>query len=130
MNAKNIRYNNRWKTEAIKNRIVLHLSTICYTINMSYKLNKNLFVISLELIGILAFLLCISSGMKANLFTCIKLYTPISNLKLKQMASYLIFSPFRKKIARGAYSICFYTLLQLRCLPVSLMPIKGLKEYK
>ena len=45
MNAKNIRYNIRWKTEAIKNRILLHLSTICYTIDVSNKLNKNLSVV-------------------------------------------------------------------------------------
>ena len=43
MNAKNIRYNNnRWKTEAIKNRILLHLFTICYITDVSNKLNKNL----------------------------------------------------------------------------------------
>ena len=42
MNAKNIRYNNRWKTEAIKSRILLHLSTIYYIIDVSNKLNKNL----------------------------------------------------------------------------------------
>ena len=46
------------------------------------------------------------------------------------MASYLIVSPLREKFARGAYSLCFYTLLWLRYLPVSLMSIKGLKEYK
>ena len=130
MNSKNIRYNNRWKTEAIKNRILLHLSTICYIIGVSNKLNKNLSVISLELIGILTFLLWISSDIETNLFTWLKMYTPISNLKLKKMAYHLILSPLRKKFARGAYSICFYTLLQLRYLPVLLMPIKGLKEYK
>ena len=130
MNAKNIRYNNRWKTEAIKNRILLHLSTICYIIDVSNKLNKNLSVISLELIGILTFLLCISSDMETNSFTWLKMYTPISNPKLKWMASYLILSPLCEKFARGVYSQCFYILLRLRYLPVSLMPIKGLKEYK
>ena len=84
MNAKNIRYNNRWKTDAIKNRILLHLSTICYIIDVSNKLNENLSVISLELIGILTFLLCVSSDMETNPFiTLLKMYTPISNLKLK-----------------------------------------------
>ena len=42
MNTKSIRYNNRWKAEAIKNRILLNLSTICYIIDVSNKLNKNL----------------------------------------------------------------------------------------
>ena len=53
------------------------------------KLHKNLSIISLELI--LSFLLGISSDMETNSFTCLKLYIPISNLKLKQTASYLIF---------------------------------------
>ena len=57
MNAKNIRYNNRWKKEAIKNRILLQFSTICYIIDVSNKMNKNLSVISLELFEIFTFLL-------------------------------------------------------------------------
>ena len=129
LNAKNIRYNNRWKTEAIKNRILLHLSTICYITDVSNKLNKNLSVISLELTGILTFLLCISADMEIKSFIWLKMYIPISNLKLKQMASYLILSPLREKFSRGDYSLCFYRLLRLRYLPVSLMPIKGSKEY-
>ena len=69
--------------EAIKNIITLlyTLSTICVIIDDSNKLNKNLSVISLELI--LSFLLFISSDMEKNLFTCFKFYTSISNLKLK-----------------------------------------------
>ena len=69
------------QSEAIKNFTVHILSTICVIIDESNKLNKNLSVISLELI--LSFLLFISSDMEKNLFTCFKLYTSISNLKLK-----------------------------------------------
>ena len=58
------------QSEAIKNRIILHsVSTICDITDVSNKLNKNLSVISLELIGILTFLLCISSDMETNSFT-------------------------------------------------------------
>ena len=117
---KNIKYNNRWKTEVIKKRILLHLFTICYIINVSNKLRKTLSVISLELTGVLIVLHCISLDM----------YKPIPNIKSKQMASYLILSLLYEKLDSGAYSPCFYTLLRLRYLPVSLMPIKGLKEYK
>ena len=39
------------------------------------------------------------------------------------MGPYLILSILLEKFARGAYSLCFYTLLQLRYLSVSLMPI-------
>ena len=56
---------------------------VVYIIDVSNKLNKNLSVISLELIGILTFLLCISSDMETNSFTWLKMYTPISNIKLK-----------------------------------------------
>ena len=69
------------QSEAIKNFTVHILSTICVIIDESNKLNKNLSVISLELI--LSFLLFISSDMEKNLFTCFKFYTSISNLKLK-----------------------------------------------
>ena len=68
----------------IKNRILLHLSTICYKIDVSNKLNKNLSVISLELIGNLTFVLCISSDMETNSFTWLEMHTPISNLKLNK----------------------------------------------
>ena len=56
---------------------------IGYIIDVSNKLNKNLSVITLELIGTLVFLLCISSDMETNSFTWLKTYKPISNLKLK-----------------------------------------------
>ena len=52
--------------EAIKNRIILHTLSICDIIDVSNKLNKNLSVMSLELI--LSFLLCISLDMETNLF--------------------------------------------------------------
>ena len=79
---KNWMQKNRWKAEAIKNRLLL-LFTV-YIIDVSNKLNKNLSVISLELIGVLTFLLCVSSDMKTNPFiTWLRMYTPISNLKLK-----------------------------------------------
>ena len=57
------------------------LSTIYDIIDESNKLNKNLSVKSLELI--LSFLLCISSNMVTNSFTCFKLHMPTSNLRLK-----------------------------------------------
>ena len=70
------------QSEAIKNIITLlyTLSTICVIIDESNKMNKNLSVISLELI--LSFLLCISWDIETNSFTCLKLHIPISNLKL------------------------------------------------
>ena len=60
------------------------LSTICDITDVSNKLNKNPFVMSLELI--LSFLLWISLDMETNSFTLLKLIqkdTPISNLKIK-----------------------------------------------
>ena len=57
---------------------------VVHIIDMSNKLNKNLSVISLELIGVVTFLLCVSSDMETNpLITWLKMYTPISNLKFK-----------------------------------------------
>ena len=53
MNVKNIRYNKRWKTEAIENRILLHnwsVKIVSYFLQ-NYLL-QNLSVISLELIRI------------------------------------------------------------------------------
>ena len=47
--------------------LIYTLSTICVIIDESNKVNKNLSVISLELI--LFFLLCISSDMETNSFT-------------------------------------------------------------
>ena len=71
------------QSEDIKNNnFAVHtLSAICDITDESNKLNKNLSVISLELI--LSFLLCISSDIETNSFTCFKLHIPISNLKLK-----------------------------------------------
>ena len=55
-------------SEAIKNRIILHtLSTIFDVIDVSNKLDKNLFVISLGMN--LTFLVRISSDMERNYFT-------------------------------------------------------------
>ena len=57
---------------------------VIYITDVSNKLNKSPSVISLELIGILTFLLCVSSDMETNPFiTWLQMYTPISNLKLK-----------------------------------------------
>ena len=50
-----------------------------YIIDLSNKMNKNLSVISLELIGISTFLFSLSSDMETNSFTWLKMYTPISN---------------------------------------------------
>ena len=70
-----------YQSKAIQNNfIVPTLSTICNTIHQSNKVNKNLSVISLELI--LSFLLSISFGTETNSFT-LKLHTPILNPKLK-----------------------------------------------
>ena len=72
------------QSESIKSRVLLDtLSMICYIKDESNKLNKNLSVISLASIGILTFLLSISSDMETNSFTWLKMYTPTSNLKLK-----------------------------------------------
>ena len=69
------------QSEDIKKFTVHIISTICVIIDESNKVNKNLSVISLELI--LSFLLCISSDIETKSFTCFKLHIPISNLKLK-----------------------------------------------
>ena len=72
------------QSESIKSRVLLDTpSIICYIKDESNKLNKNLSVISLASIGILTFLLSISSDMETNSFTWLKMYTPTSNLKLK-----------------------------------------------
>ena len=56
------------QSEVIKKLTLIYtLSTICVIIDESNKVNKNLSVISLELI--LFFLLCISSDMETNSFT-------------------------------------------------------------
>ena len=55
------------QSEAIKNFTVHILSTICFIIDESNELNKNLSVIPLELI--LSFLLCKSSDIETNSFT-------------------------------------------------------------
>ena len=52
------------QSDAIKNFIVHILSTICVIIDESNKMNKNLSVISLELI--LSFLLCICSDIETQ----------------------------------------------------------------
>ena len=53
MNVKNIRYNKRWKTEAIENRILLHnWSVKIASYLLQNYLLQNLSVISLELIRI------------------------------------------------------------------------------
>ena len=54
---------------------------VVYIIDVSNKLNKNLYVISLELIGILTFLLCVGLDIEANPF--ITWLQSIHNLKLK-----------------------------------------------
>ena len=69
------------QSEAFKKFSVHILFTICVVIDESNKLNKNLSLISLELV--LSFLLCISSDIETNSLTCFKLHIPISNLKLK-----------------------------------------------
>ena len=70
------------QSEAIKNITLLYtLSTICVITDESNKPNKTFSVISLQLN--LPSLLCISSDMETNSFTCLKLHIPISDLKLK-----------------------------------------------
>ena len=66
---------------SIRDLSVHTLSAVCDITDESDKLNKNLSVISLELI--LSFLLCVSLDMETNSFTWLKLHTPISNPKLK-----------------------------------------------
>ena len=43
------------------------------------------------------------------------------------MASYLTSLPLFEEFARAVYSQCFYTLSQLRYLPIPLIRIKGIK---
>ena len=65
-----------------KDYIYTLLLFVVYIIDVSNKLNKNLSVISLELIGILTCLLCVGSDMETDPFiTWLKMYVPISNLK-------------------------------------------------
>ena len=115
------------QSEAIKNFTVNILSTICVIIDKSNKLNENLSVISLELI--LSFLVCLSLDIETNSFTCFKFHIPISSLKLKQTVSFLTLLPLCV-FAKGIYFPCCYIILWLRYLPISLMLIKGFKEYK
>ena len=87
LNAKNIKYNTiigeKQKLLKIYYFYTLLLFVV-YIIDVSNKLNKNVSVKSLELVRILSFLLCVSSDMDINPFiTSLKIYTPISNLKLK-----------------------------------------------
>ena len=77
------------QSEAIKNIITLLYALFLFMIDELNKLNKNLSIISLELI--LSFLLRISTDMETNSFTYLKLYIQIPNVKLRQRASYLIF---------------------------------------
>ena len=49
--------------------------------------------------------------METNSFTRLKLHTPVSNLKLKKMVSYLNLLPLYEELARGVHSytvICYY----------------------
>ena len=66
--------------------------------------------------------------METNSFILLKLHTPISNGKLKQMVPYLTVYSY-SQCARGVYFSCCFTILRLRYLPSSLLLIKGLKEY-
>ena len=79
----------------------------------------------IELIEILSSLLCKSSNTETNSFTRLKLCSPTSNLKLKKTAYYLTPSPLCEAFARGVYSQCARTLLQLSYLPISLIRING-----
>ena len=69
------------QSKAIKNRITFQyiFFLLFAIIDESNELNKNLSVISSELV--LSFLFCMSSDIETNSFTCFKL--PILNLKLK-----------------------------------------------
>ena len=43
------------------------------------------------------------------------------------MASYLTHLPLCEEFVNGVHFKCCYTLLQLRCLPISLIRIKGIQ---
>ena len=49
--------------------------------------------------------------METNSFTWLKMHTLISNLKLRQILSYLILSPLGDEFARGAYSPCSWKII-------------------
>ena len=84
-------YYNRWtparRHSKQNNFTVYTLSAIFDITDKSNKLNKNISVISIELIP--SFLLGVNSNTETSSFTWVKLNRAISNLKLKQMASYL-----------------------------------------
>ena len=70
-------------SEVINNIILLQtLSTTCY-INVSNKLNKNLSVKIFRVDWDFNLSASIRSDVETNSFTWLKMYTPISNLKLK-----------------------------------------------
>ena len=75
--------------EAIKKFAVHILSAICVITDESNKLNKNLSLISLELI--LSFLICIGSTIETNSFTCFKLHIP--NVESKIKINSILFDP-------------------------------------
>ena len=123
------------KSAAVKNKTILHtLSIICDVVDVSNKLNKNLSVISskplVEWIGILPFLFCKKLDMEKNSFVRLKLHTPTSNLKFKKMVSYLTLLPLCKGFARDVHSHRCRISGQVKYLPISLMLIRGSKEYK
>ena len=66
-------------------------------------------------------------GYGVNSFTWIKLRSPTSSLELKRMVPYLTLLFLYEEFARGVYSQCCYTLLQVICLPISLIRIKGMQ---
>ena len=69
------------QSDAIKNRTIFYTySTICDITDVSNKLNKNLSVISLELI--LSFLLCISLDMETHSLTWLKLFHMIHQYQI------------------------------------------------
>ena len=123
------------KSAAIQNKTILHtFSIICDVVDVSNKLNKNLSEISskplVEWIGILPFLFCKKLDMEKNSFVRLKLHTPTSNLKLKEMVSYLTLLSLCKGFTRDVHSHRCCISGQVKYLPVSLMLIRGSKEYK
>ena len=131
--ATNIRYNNRWKNGQLllKNRTISYtLSTICDIIDVSNKLHKNLTVISLDFLNtfdrdywdfVFSALQKFGYGDKFVHIIKVSLTNIQSEIKINSLISDWSFHPCARS-SRGVSSC--YTLLQLRCLPISLIRIK------
>ena len=126
------------KSATIKDRTILHtLSTIRYIIDASNKLNKNISVISSDFLKFVDRVDCdfIFSALQnfwfGDKFIHIIKVT-YTNIQSKTKINGLLYDLFTlvRGVRQGVQSQCCYTLFRQRYLPISLMLIKELKEYK